>query len=124
MPNSCCVFKCTLTSETNPELSFFVFPKEKKLRQAWLKRIRREDFTPTNTTRVCSRHFLPSDIRPANPNTPVEFQKKKLFPGRVPSLNLRGKDEDEREGKRLSSTSMKARFGEAESLPKILLQLE
>ena len=95
MLNHCCVFGCTVTSGKNPELSFFVFPKEKKLKQAWAKRIRREGFTPTNNTRVCSRHFLPSDIRPENPNTPAEFKKKKLFPGRVPSLNLRGKDDDE-----------------------------
>ena len=115
MPNNCCVYGCTVTSDKNPELSFFLFPKEKKSRQAWLKRIRREDFKPTTNTRVCSRHFLASDIRPVNPNTPVEFQKRKLFPGRVPSLNLRGKDEDERDEKRLSFTSIKARFSQDEN---------
>ena len=40
--------------------------------------------------------------------------KNKLFPGRAPSLNLRGKDDDERGGKRLSCTSIKVRFSEAE----------
>ena len=109
MPMHCCVYECHATSENNPELSFFQIPSEKKLRKSWEDRIRREDWEPSKFTRVCSRHFLPSDIRPPNPNRPVQYRIRKLKPGTLPHLNLRGKANDERVESRTSKTSMKAR---------------
>jgi hypothetical protein len=105
----CCVYECHATSENNPELSFFQIPSEKKLRKSWEDRIRREDWEPSKFTRVCSRHFLPSDIRPPNLNRPVQYRIRKLKPGILPHLNLRGKANDERVESRTSKTSMKAR---------------
>ena len=112
---NCCVFECYATSEKNPELSFFAFPKEEKLNKAWKTRIRRENWEPSKFTTVCSRHFSPSDIRPPNPNTPLKFQKRKLKLNVEPHLNLRGKGIDEREETRTSRTSVKARSTEIES---------
>ena len=108
MPHNCCAYKCTYTSDKNPDLHFFEVPKPKKIRKMWQDRIRREDWEPTKWTTVCSRHFLPSDIRPPNLNTPEQFRKTKLKDGVIPHLNLRGEENDER-ARRPTKTAMKAR---------------
>ena len=108
MLHNCCVYKCTCTSATNPDLHFFEVPKEKKARKNWQDRIRREDWEPSKWTTVCSRHFLPSDIRPPNLNTPEQFRKTKLKAGVLPHLNLRGEENDGR-ARRPTKTAMKAR---------------
>ncbi|KAK7929054.1 hypothetical protein WMY93_005449 [Mugilogobius chulae] len=57
----CCVPHCSNSSRyTN--VSFHIFPNDVSLRAQWLAKIRREHFTPVNCTRVCSRHFLPTDL--------------------------------------------------------------
>ena len=73
---------------------FFQLPdpvKFKGLRTQWLQRLGR-DFTPTEHTRVCAKHFKPSDFVPENENVDTEGKpkkKKKLKPSAIPSLFLR-----------------------------------
>ena len=35
----------------------FTFPKDVAVRQQWLREIRRETFTPSGTSVICSDHF-------------------------------------------------------------------
>ena len=54
---TCCVPGCFTNNERDPHLSFYVFPKKKKLRRRWLHSISRKSFKPTAGHRVCSLHF-------------------------------------------------------------------
>ena len=44
MPKSCAVFGCNATLVTEPSVSFHQFPKDEKLSEAWIKRVRRDNF--------------------------------------------------------------------------------
>ena len=55
---TCCVPLCYNNNKRNNELSFYVIPSEKTLRQKWLNAISRMDFKPTAYHRVCSAHFV------------------------------------------------------------------
>ena len=56
---TCCVLGCYNYSKTlKGKLSFYVFPKDEKLREQWLTNISRENFAPMSGHRVCSEHFL------------------------------------------------------------------
>ena len=93
---SCCVFGCENDSEKHPDKHFHQLPSNKKTKELWLKRVNRKNFIPMQFTYVCSDHFLNTDYSKPNPETPPEFQKKRLKKGTVPSQNLKGTDEDER----------------------------
>uniref|UniRef100_A0A8D0CTF1 THAP-type domain-containing protein n=1 Tax=Sander lucioperca TaxID=283035 RepID=A0A8D0CTF1_SANLU len=58
----CCVPLCTNSSRYNSILSFHRFPVDEEVKSVWTAKIRREDFSPTDGTRVCSVHFLPGDF--------------------------------------------------------------
>ncbi len=103
MPSYCSVFGCYASSSKNPELSFFLYPKDKKLRNAWICRVRREDFSPSSTSCICSRHFLDTDMTIPNSDTPSMFQRRRLRKEAIPSVNLRGNTQDEKQGKRSTS---------------------
>ena len=51
---TCCVPGCFNNDKRNRGVSFYKFPKDKKLKKIWLSR---KDFKPTNGHRVCSQHF-------------------------------------------------------------------
>ena len=103
MPMYCSVYGCSCSSEKNPELSFFQYPKDSKLLRAWTVRVRRENFTPTISSYVCSNHFEQSDIYIPQTDTPSAFRKQRLRTGALPSVNLRRIEGDERKSKRSSS---------------------
>jgi len=94
MPKYCSIYGCNSSSETNSDLSFFHYPKEGKLLKAWICRIRRENFVPSSTSYVCSRHFLETDFSAAKADTPATFRRKRLNKTAIPSLNIRGKEEE------------------------------
>ena len=67
----CCVPNCVSNSRKNPELSFYKFPKDPKLRKTWLHWVSRADFTPNEHHKVCSKHFEGG---------------KKTYLGKIPTL--------------------------------------
>ena len=73
-----------------------ISPQNHTQSKAWRIRIRREDFQPTKHSYVCSRHFVSEDSAQQSKDTPAIFQKKRLKRGAIPSLFLRGEDEDQR----------------------------
>uniref|UniRef100_A0A3B3BY40 THAP domain-containing protein 1 n=1 Tax=Oryzias melastigma TaxID=30732 RepID=A0A3B3BY40_ORYME len=61
-------------------ISFHSFPVDASVRAEWMVRVRREDFTPSKTSRVCSRHFQKGDFV----NNPGKLRKLKK--GAIPTL--------------------------------------
>ena len=124
MPKSCAVYQCSATVATNKDRSFHQIPKDPKLREAWVKKIRREDFVPSASSYVCSFHFGEEDFSKGNPNTPLEFQKKSLKKLAIPMWNLRGTEGDQRISSRTSFTSQRTRSSEQASEGEELLSME
>ena len=52
MPYGCVVPKCKGNYKNGPKVHVFSFPKEEKFRQAWIKAIKRDNFTPTQHSKV------------------------------------------------------------------------
>ena len=100
MPNYCSVYGCYSSSVKSPDLSFFRYPKYVKLLTAWVCRVRRENFTSSSTSYVCSRHFLEHEMYVPDRDTSHTYKKRRLRKGAVPSVNLRGKPDDEKVVKR------------------------
>lgn len=55
----CVVYNCT-TRSTVKNVSFFGFPKDKARQKAWIHYCRRKDFVVTIHSRMCAKHFSPS----------------------------------------------------------------
>nr|XP_058945630.1 uncharacterized protein LOC131773704 [Pocillopora verrucosa] len=80
----CCVPKCNNNrSKVQSNITFHQFPKDKDLRRQWIIKIKRDvgrSFKITNSTRVCSDHFKPTDIKKTLTGKSV------LVNGAVPSV--------------------------------------
>ena len=61
-PKKCAVFGCNATPVTEPSRSIHQFPKDEKLREAWIKRVRRDNFVPSHSSHICSYHFGEDDF--------------------------------------------------------------
>ncbi|KFM75356.1 THAP domain-containing protein 3, partial [Stegodyphus mimosarum] len=61
MPTACCAYGCSNNNIKykckENKISFHLFPKNEILRKKWILSIKRENFNPTHTTRICSEHF-------------------------------------------------------------------
>ena len=60
---NCCVPLCTVSSRHNTTVSFHSFPVDPVVRAEWELKIRRDDFSPSKHSRVCSRHFKQTDFQ-------------------------------------------------------------
>lgn len=54
----CFAHGCSNNRKRNSNLQFYRIPSDLPRRKAWLSRIRRENFTPNDNTRICSEHFV------------------------------------------------------------------
>ncbi|XP_015111084.1 uncharacterized protein LOC107037198 [Diachasma alloeum] len=103
--------KCVLCKETNYKnsYSFFSAPKDQETRKKWQEAIAIENYTVSDDTYVCSRHFLPSDIIthwvsgvPPHVVT-IKYKKCRLRPGAIPTTsceamnNMQNNQEDDLE---------------------------
>ncbi|XP_059193939.1 THAP domain-containing protein 6-like isoform X2 [Centropristis striata] len=65
MPHSCAAWNCTnrFTVQTRSQgLTFHRFPKDKEQRKQWETAVRREGFSATPSSMLCSEHFRPEDF--------------------------------------------------------------
>ena len=57
----CAAFNCKNGSsknhETQQKVSFFSFPENKRMRDIWIEKIRRKNWKPTKSSKLCSQHF-------------------------------------------------------------------
>ena len=59
MPNSCVALNCKTGygNSTAENVSLHRLPKNEDVKKEWLKRLSRKDFSPSENSRVCSKHF-------------------------------------------------------------------
>lgn len=57
MVTSCCAIGCTFRYEKGSQIGIFRIPKDEKLRKLWIKAIKRDNWTPTASSRICGQHF-------------------------------------------------------------------
>eukprot|EP00066_Takifugu_rubripes_P029108 XP_011618374.1 PREDICTED: THAP domain-containing protein 6-like [Takifugu rubripes] len=82
MPHSCAALSCSqrCTAKTRSQgITFHRFPKDDKVRQQWEAALRRNSFTATPSSRLCSAHFIQEDFDRTG-------QTVRLRAGAVPSL--------------------------------------
>ena len=72
MVNSCVAPGCTagykkksddVREGTVENVSLFKFPKDEALKKKWIARVRRINWTSTDNSRLCEKHFLPCDFQ-------------------------------------------------------------
>ena len=80
---NCCVPLCSSAKgrKSGVGVSFHELPSDTQLREEWLKRISRDDFTPSDFSVVCSKHFKQDDYKPG-------LKKRLLKKGASPSVFL------------------------------------
>ncbi|KAM3857293.1 THAP domain-containing protein 6-like [Diretmus argenteus] len=65
MPHSCaawsCTHRCTIQTRSRG-ITFHSFPKDNELRKQWEVALRREGFTASQSSRLCSEHFTQADF--------------------------------------------------------------
>ncbi|XP_059360523.1 THAP domain-containing protein 2-like [Carassius carassius] len=78
----CCVPHCSSSAKFNSVISFHTFPSDVQQRKKWIINIRRDNFIISYHTRVCSRHFVPEELK-----EPAEVGgRRRLKSGAVPVL--------------------------------------
>lgn len=87
--NWCCAVGCTNSASNNRSVSFHRFPGDGTLREQWIQAVRRDQWFPTSTTRLCSEHFH-VDCYETSSLLKLEFGLgrgyRKLKPDAVPTL--------------------------------------
>jgi hypothetical protein len=56
----CVVYNCSTCSNVDKNVSFFGFPKDNARQKIWIHYCRRKDFVLTKHSKICSKHFTPS----------------------------------------------------------------
>lgn len=74
MVKSCCAVGCSNRARKGSGISFHRFPTEKERSSLWIAALRRQNWTPTKYTWVCSAHFIAGK------------SEDKLSPDYVPSI--------------------------------------
>ncbi|XP_049809584.1 THAP domain-containing protein 5-like [Schistocerca nitens] len=111
MPYRCCVPNCRGNYDGGPKVTVFKFPEDEATRKKWLSSIRRDNFTPSSSSRVCHVHFHKDDViwetqivdERTGQLLRAPLLKPRLRPDAVPSLlpncpSYLSKEESRREG--------------------------
>ena len=92
----CCVFGCTSGYTSNKEkVRLLSFPPSTsvKTHKAWVEAVNRKGYKISATSKICEKHFKPSDFIPREQNVDKQGRVRKrptLKPTAVPSLYMRG----------------------------------
>ncbi|XP_033753037.1 THAP domain-containing protein 2-like [Pecten maximus] len=77
------------TVKSGQGLSLYIFPKDKTLRKIWTGKLRRQEFSPSQHSKLCERHFE-DDQFAVNPivlkSLSWTLKRKKLVPNAVPTI--------------------------------------
>ncbi|KFM57510.1 Protein kinase C-binding protein 1, partial [Stegodyphus mimosarum] len=98
MPSKCWIPGCRSNYCPRFKARVFSFPRNEKLRAAWLKAIQRKDRVPSRASKVCEKHFKPEDIittasgfdSKTQVTITVPLRVHRLAPEAVPCLFLDG----------------------------------
>ncbi|CAC5383151.1 unnamed protein product [Mytilus coruscus] len=53
----CVVYGCNSNPQCDKNIYWFTFPKDSQRNRAWVHYCKRQDFTPSKRSRICSKHF-------------------------------------------------------------------
>ena len=53
----CAAFGCSNNSSKGTKVSFFKFPRDKKIKDIWVQKVKRKGWTLSKYSRLCSDHF-------------------------------------------------------------------
>ncbi|CAH1396345.1 unnamed protein product [Nezara viridula] len=81
MVTSCSAYNCSSRHKKESGISFYTFPRDPVMRKKWIIAMKRKNFEPTYSSRVCSKHFTPDQYQ-IRPNCNFELLK----PDSVPSV--------------------------------------
>lgn len=83
----CAAFGCTNSSQKGRGM--FIFPKDKRLREVWTKKVNRENWTPSAYSRLCDEHFEEEcfEIKPSVAQS-IGYTRKglRLRKGSIPTI--------------------------------------
>ena len=89
---------CTNNSRKTTGISYHRLPTDKRLRQAWMARVRRENPLNIDNCFVCSAHFTPDCFEEIKPSAllPGYRSRPRLKPNSIPSIFPQSKPETPR----------------------------
>ena len=85
----CSAVGCSNMSSKDKGITVHHFPKEKKLRNTWLVKMKRAKWTPTPRSVLCSLHFEDSQFR-------ITASRPLLIKGAIPTIFNHSNDESKR----------------------------
>ena len=86
----------------------YEFPKSARIKNRWIRGLRRSKWSPKPTSVVCSLHFQEDCFLPGTFNDPL--QKPKLKPNAVPTIFDHGKKKTARKPPKNRTTTAKQKF--------------
>ena len=102
----CSVYGCTsgydTTHKRGPEKKYqlFSFPESTRIKNLWVARINRDKWQPTKNSRVCQKHFTPSDLEFVPGDLDKKGNERKRYilkENALPSLYLKGSQPESNE---------------------------
>jgi len=84
MPMGCCAFGCRNYNIPGGGKTFHRLPADPALRQQWVLRISRADWSPAKTSVLCSDHFTADCF--IHPAVPGFYTRCRLKPDAVPTV--------------------------------------
>ncbi|XP_067929791.1 THAP domain-containing protein 2-like [Watersipora subatra] len=82
--NCCVAFGCSNYPRKCPEKSFHSFPTAADRKDAWIKAVRREQWTPSKSSVLCSDHFTSESYQVS----PGIGKKARLKANTIPTLEF------------------------------------
>ncbi|XP_060085475.1 THAP domain-containing protein 5-like [Ylistrum balloti] len=85
----CAALNCNNSSNRGQKVSLFAFPRDKKLRNAWKIKLKRDNFSPSDHTRLCESHFADDCFthdRRLLESLGFTPGRKSLKPGSIPTI--------------------------------------
>ena len=95
---TCCIPGCNTGYRSNAskeKISLYKFPKDENMRQKWIRAIPRKDWIPTDSHRVCAKHFHKDDFVVASADSKINrrnsreknsLQRKRAKPEAIPRI--------------------------------------
>ena len=80
----CVAFGCSTRSEG--ALSTYIFPKHPKERAAWVAKVKRENWKPGKSSRLCAKHFSSKCFEVTAEQSASLGIRRRLLPGSIPTV--------------------------------------
>ncbi|XP_035238755.1 THAP domain-containing protein 6-like [Anguilla anguilla] len=125
MPDSCAAWGCTnrRTVQTRSRgITFHKFPKAKELRRQWEVAVRREDFSASQSSLLCSEHFKPEDFDRTGQTVRIRDGAKPsvfIFPTHIQRPVATRTTQASRKAEESLSVDCSLHFQETEPLPNV-----